>query len=147
MNVKDTVPSSSMNGNIYNQTPQFNPIEAISPMCPTITSNNCDLSTSIFSQNMYTAQSSRTLPTLEDITEMQFSPFAHPFTQNRRTQIAYSSPHPLQTITMHPSVPTTPSTQQQPLNYSQNNFFLPTQTTDSFNATYFNAQVEPHYIG
>ncbi|XP_031617974.1 uncharacterized protein LOC116337504 [Contarinia nasturtii] len=157
VNLKDATTSSNVNENMFNQTPQFNPTEAIAVnQIRTMQPNNCDPSTSIFNQNLYMAQSSRTPTTIPnpldyDINTINtintnFRSIRHPLSQS-----AYMSTNPMQTFgsMIAPIQPAhaTQTPQQQHFTYSQTNFFLPIQTTNSINTTYFNPNDQTHYIG
>lgn len=126
-------------------------------------SNNCDASTSIFNTNLYGGQSSGTTTTVQNPFDCDINTInsnirtirnpLSPFAPSYQAQNSYMSANAMSFSTMmnpmnpmNPiqSVHSTQTTQQQTINYNQTSFFLPIQTTNSINATYFNTNDQSH---
>lgn len=173
--VNMSVAQLSMNENIGMHPMQYNPPETMNPMRTNLGStnliqpNNCDASTSIFNQNLYTGQSSGTSTTTTTTVQNPFDCDINTINSNLR-----SIRNPLSTFTpayqaqnsfmnanavqayanalinpIHQPAHSTQTTQQQTIQtynqtYNQTtSFFQPIQT-NFINAAYFNTNDQSH---
>lgn len=157
MNLNENI---GMHPSQFNTTETMNAIHPMNSMRTTlIQPNNCDVSTSIFNQNIYGGQSSGTsTTTIQNPFDCDISTInsnlrsirnpLSTFAPSYQSQNGYMSTNPMQTFNamMNPiqSTHTTQTTQQQTISYNQTSFFLPIQTTNSINATYFNTNDQSH---